>query len=271
MTSSEPRTTPAAIVTGAGSGIGRAVALQLADAGYDVGVTYRGNATGAAETVEQVERRGRRGHAVQLDLADPRDAAAAIDALAERLGRVDALVNNAGVNPRTTTLDATVEDWEWTLAVNLVGPWACTRAAAPHMIRGDGGRIVNITSVLAFAPLEGGGAYCAAKAGLELLTKVMALELAPHGIAVNAVAPGHTATPMNFGDDQLTGERIDRPVIPLARAAAAEEVAKAVAFLASPDASYATGASLLVDGGLLLASGPQSLQDATGLPPEATP
>lgn len=270
MISTTESSPPAAIVTGAGSGIGRASALLLADAGFDVGITYRGNEAGARETVEQVERRGRRGHAVRLDLADPRRAAAAVDELAQRLGRVDALVNNAGVNPRTTTLDASVEDWEWTLAVNLVGPWACTRAAARHMIRNGGGRVVNVTSVLAFAPLEGGGAYCAAKAGLESLTKVMALELAGHGIAVNAVAPGHTATPMNFDAEQLAAARIDRPVIPLARAAAAEEVARAIAFLATGEASYATGASLLVDGGLLLASGPQALQDATGLPPEAS-
>jgi NAD(P)-dependent dehydrogenase (short-subunit alcohol dehydrogenase family) len=271
MTTTESTTTRVAIVTGAGSGIGRASALLLADAGFDVGITYRGNEAGARETVAEVERRGRRGHAVQLDLADPRRAAPVVDELAERLGRVDVLVNNAGVNPRTTTLEASVEDWEWTLAVNLIGPWACARAAAPHMIRTGGGRIVNITSVLAFAPLSGGGAYCAAKAGLELLTKVMALELAQHGIAVNAVAPGHTATPMNFPAEQLNAERIDRPVIPIARAAAPEEIAKAIVFLASGEASYATGASIVVDGGLLLASGPEALQEATGLPPEATP
>jgi NAD(P)-dependent dehydrogenase (short-subunit alcohol dehydrogenase family) len=260
-----------AIVTGAGSGIGRASALLLADAGFDVGITYHRNAAGGHETVEQIEQRGRRGRAVQLDLADPRHAAAAIDELAEHFGRVDVLVSNAGVNPRTPALEATVEDWEWTLAVNLIGPWACARAAAPYMAEVGGGRIVNVTSVLAFAPLEGAGAYCAAKAGLELLTKVMALELAPRGIAVNAVAPGHTATPMNFSAEHLTGARIDRPVIPFARAADPEEVAKVIAFLAGADASYMTGASLLVDGGLLLASGPQALQEATGLPPEARP
>ncbi len=271
MTRPDSPAAPAAIVTGAGSGIGRASALLLADAGFDVGITYHRNAAGGRETVAEIERRGRRGHAVKLDLADPRSAAAAVDELADRLGRVDVLVSNAGVNPRTPTLEASVEDWEWTLAVNLIGPWACARAAAPHMIRAGGGRIVNVTSVLAFAPLDGGGAYCAAKAGLELLTKVMALELALHGIAVNAVAPGHTATPMNFAADELTGARIDRPVIPVARAADPEEVARAIAFLACDDASYATGASLVVDGGLLLASGPQALQEATGLPPEARP
>jgi NAD(P)-dependent dehydrogenase (short-subunit alcohol dehydrogenase family) len=179
------------------------------------------------------------------------------------------LVNNAGVNRRATLLEETIAGFDRTLAVNLVGPWACAQAAARHMIdAGRGGRIVNVTSVLAFVPLEGGGAYGAAKAGLEALTKVLALELAPHGIKVNAVAPGHTATPMNYGPDDLRAATISRPVIPTARAAAPDEIAAAIAFLASPAASYATGASLLVDGGLLLASGPQSLQDATGLPPE---
>jgi NAD(P)-dependent dehydrogenase (short-subunit alcohol dehydrogenase family) len=261
-----------AIVTGAGSGIGRATALRLAADGYDVGVTYRANAEGAQSVVAEIRALGRAAAHVELDLATPPAAAAAIDALAERLGGVDVLVNNAGVNRRATVLEETIEGFDRTLAVNLVGPWACAQAAARHMIDGGrGGRIVNVTSVLAFVALDGGGAYGAAKAGLELLTKVLALELAPHAIKVNAVAPGHTATPMNYGPADLEAATIERPVIPAARAAAPDEIAAAIAFLASPAASYATGASLLVDGGLLLASGPQSLQDATGRPPEPRP
>jgi NAD(P)-dependent dehydrogenase (short-subunit alcohol dehydrogenase family) len=258
-----------AIVTGAGSGIGRATALRLAADGCDVGVTYRANAAGAQSVVAEIRGMGRAAFEVELDLATPPAATAAIDALAERLGGVDVLVNNAGVNRRATVLEETIEGFDRTLAVNLVGPWACARAAARHMIDARrGGRIVNVTSVLAFVALDGGGAYGAAKAGLELLTKVLALELAPHAIKVNAVAPGHTATPMNYGPDDLQAATIERPVIPAARAAAPDEIAAAIAFLASPAASYATGASLLVDGGLLLASGPQSLQVATGRPPE---
>jgi NAD(P)-dependent dehydrogenase (short-subunit alcohol dehydrogenase family) len=261
-----------AIVTGAGSGIGRATALQLAAAGCDVGVTYRANADGAEGVVAEIRALGRAAAHVALDLAEPAGAPAAIDALAGALGGVDVLVNNAGVNRRATVLEETIAGFDRTLAVNLVGPWACAQAAARHMIDGGrGGRIVNVTSVLAFVALDGGGAYGAAKAGLELLTKVLALELAPHGIKVNAVAPGHTATPMNYGPDDLAAATIERPVIPAARAASPDEIAAAIAFLASPAASYATGASLLVDGGLLLASGPQSLQDATGRPPEPQP
>lgn len=258
-----------AIVTGAGSGIGRATALRLAADGCDVGITYRANAAGAESVVAEIRALGRSAAHVELDLAEPPAATAAIDALAERLGGVDVLVNNAGVNRRATVLEETVEGFGRTLDVNLVGPWACAQAAARHMIdAGAGGRIVNVTSVLAFVALDGGGAYGAAKAGLELLTKVLALELAPHGIKVNAVAPGHTATPMNYGPEDMAAAMVQRPVIPAARAAAPDEIAAAIAFLASPAASYATGASLLVDGGLLLASGPQSLQDATGRPPE---
>jgi NAD(P)-dependent dehydrogenase (short-subunit alcohol dehydrogenase family) len=258
-----------AIVTGGGSGIGRATAMQLAAAGCDVGITYRANAEGAEQVAGEIGDLGRCAAVAELDLSRPDSAAAAIDALADALGGLDVLVNNAGVNRRATLLEETIAGFDRTLAVNLVGPWACAQSAARHMIQGGrGGRIVNVTSVLAFVPLEGGGAYGAAKAGLEALTKVLALELARHGIKVNAVAPGHTATPMNYGPDDLRAGTIARPVIPTARAASPDEIAAAIAFLASPAASYATGASLLVDGGLLLASGPQSLQEATGLPPE---
>jgi NAD(P)-dependent dehydrogenase (short-subunit alcohol dehydrogenase family) len=260
----------AAIVTGAGSGIGRATALLLAERGYDVGLTYNTNADGAAETVRAIEAGGRRGAAVRLDLTRPAGAEPAIDELAERLGGVDALVNNAGVNPRSPVLEGSIDVWTETLAANLVGPWACAQAAAGHMIRaGGGGRIVNVTSILASVPLAGGGPYCASKAGLDMLTRVMALELAPHGIAVNAVAPGHTATPMNYSAAEMEAATIERPVIPLGRAAAPAEVARAVVFLATGDGSYATGSTLLVDGGLMLASGPEELQRATGLPPTA--
>jgi NAD(P)-dependent dehydrogenase (short-subunit alcohol dehydrogenase family) len=259
---------PLAIVTGGGSGIGRATALRLAAGGHDVAITFNRNEAGAAEAVREIRRAGRRGLAARLDLRDLLSAAAVMDEIVGELGGVDVLVNNAGANPRVACLDETVESWLRTLSANLVGPWACARAAARAMIdRGRPGRIVNVTSILAFVPLEGGAAYCASKSALDMLTKVMALELAPHGIAVNAVAPGHTVTPMNYAEDEIGDDPIERPVIPLGRAAAAEEIAAAIAFLASGQASYATGTSLLVDGGLMLSSGPQQLQQATGMPP----
>lgn len=257
-----------AIVTGGSSGIGKATALLLAERGYDVALTYNRNEGGAAAVVGEIERAGRRGFRAALDLSRPELTDEVIRALLERLGGVDALVNNAGVNPRAACLDETTDSWTETLNANLVGPWACTRAAARDMIaRGCAGRIVNVTSILAFVPLEGGAAYCAAKAGLESLTKVLALELAPHGITVNAVAPGHTVTPMNYSDEEIGGGPMERPVIALGRAAEADEIARAIVFLVGGEASYATGASLLVDGGLMLASGPQELQQALRLPP----
>jgi hypothetical protein len=257
-----------AIVTGASSGIGAAVAVKLAGRGYDLGLTYRGAEDGALRTKEAVEAEGRRCFLARLDLSDPVSVSGVIDGLADELGGIEILVNNAGADRRRTMSEESVEGWNATLAVNLVGPWACARTAAKHMRQGRGGRIVNVTSILSSVPLEGGGAYCAAKAGLELATQVMALEWAQDGIRVNAVAPGHTATPMNFPAEDLDGSPIKRPVIPLRHAASAAEVAQAVVFLATEDSSYVTGSSLLVDGGLRLASGPQSLQEATGLPPE---
>jgi NAD(P)-dependent dehydrogenase (short-subunit alcohol dehydrogenase family) len=258
-----------AIVTGASSGIGHATALRLAGAGYDLGLTYNTNQNGVRLIEAAVQALGRRAVSVKVDLADAALATAGIIGLIESLDGVDVLVNSAGVNRRAKALEETAAGWEHTLAVDLIAPWACARAAAAHMIRADrGGRIINVTSVLAYAPIDGGAAYCAAKAGLEILTKVMALELAEHQITVNAVAPGHTATPMNFTEAELTESTILRPVIPTRRAATPAEVAAAIVFLASPEASYATGASLVVDGGLLLASGPESLQRETGFPPK---
>jgi NAD(P)-dependent dehydrogenase (short-subunit alcohol dehydrogenase family) len=257
-----------AIVTGASSGIGRATALELGRRGYDVGVTFQRDDAGAAATVGELEAHGVRGISARLDLRAPESVDAVIGELADALGGVDVLVNNAGANRRATVLEETVAGFSEALAVNLVGAWAAARAAAARMIAdGIHGRIVNVTSILATQPLQGGGAYGAAKAGLEALTRVMALELAEHGIRVNAVAPGHTATPMNFPPEVLAAGPPPRRVIPLGRGGDAGELAAAIAFLAA-EGGYVTGTSLLVDGGLALASGPEALQAATGLPPE---
>jgi hypothetical protein len=241
--------------------------VKLAREGCDIGLTYSENHDGAEAACVQIAGLGRRCEVAQLDLREPQRAATVIDELAAILGGVDVLVNAAGVNRRVESMDENVSGWQQTLNVNLVGAWACSRAAAKHMTAAGGGRIVNVTSILAFTPIGGGAAYAASKAGLEMLTKVMALELAASGITVNAVAPGHTATPMNFSESELDGSMIARPVIPLARAATSSEIAEAIAFLTRAESGYTTGASLLVDGGLILRSGPESLQDATGLPP----
>lgn len=254
-----------ALVTGGSSGIGAATALALARRGADVAITWATGEERADAVLGRLRAEGVRASAWQLDLSDPRRADEVVAGVLGDWGRLDVLVNCAGVNRRAELVEETLEDFQRVLTVNVAGPWALARAVAPHMVERGSGRIVNVTSVLAFAPLSGGGAYCASKSALEALTRVLALELAPHGVQVNAVAPGHAATPMNY-EESFDVHSTPRPTIPMRRAADPAEIANAIAFLASSEASYVNGASLLVDGGLLLASGPESMQAATGLP-----
>jgi NAD(P)-dependent dehydrogenase (short-subunit alcohol dehydrogenase family) len=241
-----------AIVTGSDSGIGKATAVQLAQAGYDVGITYNSDEDGAKDTAREVEAAGQRAVVRQLDLSRLPDAAEVIDGLAEELGGVDALVNNAGMSNQAPFLELGWSDWQETLDVDLSGAFLCGQRAARRMVeQGRGGRIVNVTSVHEHVPLPDSSAYVAAKHGLGGLTKQMAFELAQHGITVNAVAPGEIATPMTSADD-VDPETIDRPNIPLGRPGSAHEIASIVAWLCSDGAAYATGQSFVVDGGLLL-------------------
>ena len=242
----------AAIVTGSDSGIGEATAVALADAGFDVGITWHADEAGAHEVAGQVEQRGRRAEVRPLDLSRLPDAASTIDDLAEALGRLDAFVNNAGIGHSTPFLELELDEWRQVLTVDLDGAFLCAQRAARRMVDGGrGGRIVNVTSVHEHVPLRGSTAYCAAKGGLGLMTKVMAVELAEHGITVNSVAPGEIATAMTGNEDVDPGT-VDRPAIPLGRPGHAREIAATVAFLVSDEASYATGQSFVVDGGLLL-------------------
>jgi NAD(P)-dependent dehydrogenase (short-subunit alcohol dehydrogenase family) len=238
------------IVTGSDSGIGRATAVALARAGHDVGVTWHSDEPGADETADLVQREGRRAAVARLDLTDGPERP--VEQLIERLGGIWGFVNCAGANHRAALVDDTVEGWRDAIEVNLTGPVTCARTAARAMLRrGGGGRIVHVTSVHEHEPLRGAGAYSAAKAGLGMASRVMALELAADGITVNAVAPGHIATPMT-GKAGLDPATIALPQIPAGRPGAAHEVAAVVAFLISDPARYVTGASILVDGGLLL-------------------
>lgn len=185
--------TRVAIVTGGSSGIGRATALRLARAGYDVGITYRSGAERAAAVIDDIKHMGRNSASRHQDLAEA-NAADAIDDLAEDLGRLDAFVNNAGENRRCSFLDETEQGWSRSIAVNLTGAFLGAQHAARQMVKqGQGGSIVNVSSILDREVLEGGTAYCVSKAGVRQLTRVMALELAPHSIRVNGVAPGETA------------------------------------------------------------------------------
>ncbi|WP_280405329.1 SDR family oxidoreductase [Nocardia brasiliensis] len=246
-----------AVVTGSDSGIGAAIAVALAGGGVDVGITYHADAPGAERTAAQVRERGAAAAVRHLDLGELPTAAAVIDELAEELGGLDVLVNCAGTGTAQRAMDMDFDTWRHVLSVDLDGAFLCAQRAARHMIdAGRGGRIINITSVHEHAPRVGAAPYCAAKAGLGALTKVLALELAEHAITVNSVAPGEISTPMT-GQEDIDPRTESRPGIPLSRPGHAKEVASVVAFLATPAAGYITGASYVVDGGLLL-MGPQA-------------
>jgi len=251
---------PNAIVTAGDSGIGRATAVLLAQRGFDLGITWRSDQEGAEACAAEIRDAGRRAEVAQLDLSDATEGARVVGRLADALGGVDVLVNNAGTGDSTPFLEVELAKWRHVLEVDLTGAFCCAQEAARRMVAaGAGGRIVNVTSVHEHVPLPGSAAYCAAKGGLGLLTKVMALELAGHGITVNAVAPGEIATPMT-GNEDVDPHTIDRPGIPARRPGHAKEMAEVIAFLASPGASYVTGASYVADGGLLLMAAVQDGQ-----------
>jgi len=247
---------PAAIVTASDSGIGKATAVALAGAGFDIGISWHTDEDGAAGTAKEVEAAGARAVVRRLDLSDASTGAAVVNELADELGRLDVLVNNAGTGASSPFLDTALDDWRHVLEVDLTGAFVCAQAAARRMVASGGGRIINVTSIHEHVPLPGSSSYCAAKGGLGLLTKVMALELAEHGVLVNSVAPGEISTPMT-GQEDVDPHDEERPRVPLGRPGHAREIAALVRFLASPEASYITGQSYIADGGLLLTAAVQ--------------
>ncbi|MFE7746418.1 SDR family oxidoreductase [Nocardia sp. NPDC057455] len=246
-----------AVVTGGDSGIGAAIAVALAAGGTDVGLTFHSDEGGAEDTAAQVREQGRTAAVRRLDLANLPSATSVVDELADELGGLDVLVNCAGTGSAQKAMEMDFDTWRHVLSVDLDGAFLCAQRAAEHMIAaGSGGRIINITSVHEHAPRVGAAPYCAAKAGLGALTKVLALELAEYDITVNSVAPGEISTPMT-GQEDVDPREQSRPGVPLGRTGHAKEVAAVVAFLAGPEAGYITGASYVVDGGMLL-MGPQA-------------
>jgi NAD(P)-dependent dehydrogenase (short-subunit alcohol dehydrogenase family) len=247
-----------AIVTGAGQGLGRAIALELSREGAAVALIERNRET-LSDTAAEIVRRGGRCSEHALDVTDYAAYQREVQAVMDAHGRIDVLVNNAAINPATKSiLDDTLEEWRRTIAINLEAVYMGSKLVAPHMVAQKSGRIIHISSIQGFASSGLCGSYNAAKGAIIAYTKSMAVELAPHNILVNAVAPGFMVTPMSVvnGVDETTTPEfidwyIDRRKIPLGRSGLPEDVSGTVVFLASDYCRYMTGQLLVVDGGLM--------------------
>ena len=241
-----------ALVTGAGSGMGRTFSIALAHAGADVVITeLPGREDAAEETAAEVRAVGRRAMTVPLDVTQLQSIQAMVERVLEEWGRIDILVNNAGMNIRQFAVDVTEEAWDQVVDTDLKGVMFCSQAVGRHMIeRGEGGKIINIASQIGLVGYYQRIAYCAAKAGVVNLTRVLALEWAPYRINVNAIAPTFVRTRLVealLEDESIREEVVSR--IPLGRVAEPEDIAGSVVFLASPASDFVTGHTLLVDGG----------------------
>lgn len=240
-----------ALVTGASRGIGRAIALELAKSGADVAVNYAGSEQAAEEVVQAVQAMGRRAVRIKADVGSADEADAMVAQVLESFERIDILVNNAGITRDNLIMRMKEDEFDQVININLKGVFNCVKAVTRPMMKQRSGRIINISSVVGALGNPGQANYVAAKAGVIGLTKAAARELASRGITVNAVAPGFIATDMTdkLSEDQKAALL---PQIPLSRMGRPEEIARAVRFLASDDASYMTGQTLHVDGGMYM-------------------
>jgi NAD(P)-dependent dehydrogenase (short-subunit alcohol dehydrogenase family) len=240
-----------ALVTGGSRGIGRAIALELAAAGSDVTVTFKDSSEAADEVTSHVREMGRTGHARALDLYRTDEIAAAIDVVWDECGPFDVLVNNAGAHNRTAFLDLTPAQWHEVIALDLTAPAFVAQRFAQRLVAlGRGGSIVNIGSINGTIAYPNLTHYCAAKGGIHMLTRAMALELAPHNIRVNAIAPGLIETDLTAAitsNPELLEGKLDR--IPLDRVGRPDEVARLARHLAGDDSAWMTGNVILLDGG----------------------
>lgn len=247
-----------ALITGADSGIGRGIAVEFAKNGADVAVNYRRDVAGAEETARQVREAGQRALVIQTDVGMPEQVQHMFDTFFNEFGRIDILVNNAAHGGGGRIHESKFEDWERVIRTNLHGAFLCSQQAARKLIeQGEGGRIINISSVHEEACGIGGGAYCVSKAGLRNLTRTMALELGEYGITVNDIAPGMILTPMNQRAIDDPGYlKYAEGLIPIRRAGVPKDIANMAVFLASEDGSYCTGSTFFVDGGWMLSMPP---------------
>lgn len=246
-----------AIVTGAGTGIGQAIALAFAEAGAAVVVDYVGKASVSEDTIHKISAKGKKSLGVDADISLPKDVDKLIQKTLAAFGKLDILVNNAGIEKKVAFVDYPLDEWQRIMAVNLTGPFLCSQAAAKQMIQqGKGGRIINISSIHEDLPMPTNAPYCAAKGGLRMLMRTIAVELAPRQITVNNIGPGAIYTPIDKDvesdaklDDQILAE------IPMGRWGKPEEVAQLALYLASDDAAYVTGSTHFIDGGMLRNAG----------------
>jgi glucose 1-dehydrogenase len=245
-----------AIVTGGNSGIGQAIVLELAQQGAGIVIDYVVYPEATTALEQQIAKLGDQSIGVDADVSKPADLQKLVDAAVGKFGRLDIMVNNAGIETRTSVLDTTEDQYDRVLSINLKSAFFGTQIAAKQMIKqGGGGRIINITSVHEDWPMPGNTPYCLSKGGMRMLTRTAGVELAPHNILVAGVGPGAVATPINLStmDDPAKLARLNA-AIPLGRMARPEEVASVVAFLAGDGASYLAATTIFADGGLMQSS-----------------